>query len=166
MEPYKDATERATAQNLWKAFMQFNKSEWHQKTVAGCKPSELRALFCIKKGMLPDIRQMKVSEISKSLHVTSPTITQLIKSLQAQGLVERSIDPADRRVVYIKLTEKGNNITREAADAFLSSLNGLIAYLGEEQSNQLAELLTKVFTYFSEKEENFSQSQRSGDEKA
>ena len=81
-----------TAQKLLQSFMQFNKAEWHQRTIAGCKPSEIRVLFCVKKGMKSDTSEMKVSEISKLLHVTSPTITQLIKGLEANGLIERNND--------------------------------------------------------------------------
>jgi DNA-binding MarR family transcriptional regulator len=137
----------STEQKLMRAFMQFNKAGWHHRSVAGCKPSEIWVLFCIKKGVNPDAPEMKVSDISKLLHVTSPTITQLI------------IDPTDRRAVGIKLTEKGEIVTKKARDAFLASFHGLVEYLGEEQSNQLAELLSKVFVYFNEKEASLNQSQ-------
>ena len=95
---------------------------------------------------------MKVSEIGKQLGVTSPTITQLLKSLEAHGLIERNIDAIDRRVVGVRLTVKGTTVAQEARDAFLASIKGLVGYLGEEPSDQLAELLFKVFRYFSEKE--------------
>ena len=154
-----------TAQKLLQSLMQFGKAEWHQRSIAGCKPSEIRVLFCIKKGVKPDTLEIKVSEISKMLHVTSPTITQLLKGLEANGLIERHIDPTDRRAVGITLTEKGDMITRQAADAFTASINGLIEYLGEEQSNQLAELLSRVFRYYSEKAASVDHSLWNGDQK-
>ncbi len=149
----------STAQKLMSAFMQFGKAAWHQRSVAGCKPSEIRVLFCVKKGASPVAPELvTVSEISKRLHVTSPTVTQVIKGLEADGLLERHVDPKDRRVVAITLTKKGETVTQEAADAFSASMNGLIEYLGEEDSNQLAELLFKVFRYYGEKaaSEDFS----------
>ena len=154
------------AQKLLRAFMQFHKAEWHQRSIAGCKPSEIRVLFCIKKSVKPDTPEIKVSEISKLLQVTSPTITQLLKGLEAHGLIERHIDPADRRAVGITLTEKGEKVTQQAAEAFSASLHGLIEYLGEEQSNQLAELLTKVSRYYSEKAATDNYSYWNGDEVA
>ncbi len=155
-----------TVQKLLQALMQFKKAEWHQRSIAGCKPSEIRVLFCIKKGLKPDTPEMKVSEISKLLHVTSPTITQLLKGLEANGLIERNIDPTDRRAVGITLTEQGEIVTQQAAAAFTASLHGLIEYLGEEQSDQLAELLTKVFHYYNEKAANLNHSYWNGDEEA
>ncbi len=140
-----------TTQKLMRALIQFRQAAWHERMVAGCTPSEIRVLFCIKRAMKPDASQLKVSEISKLLHVTPPTVTQTIKSLEASGLVERTSDPSDRRVVGITLTKKGDLVVVQAADTFASSLHGLMEYLGEEQSNQLAELLTKVVRYYREK---------------
>ncbi len=138
-----------TAQKLMRTFMQFGRAAWHQRSIAGCKPSEIKVLFCIKKSVKPGASEIKVSEISKLLQVTPPTVTQLLKGLEANGLIERHIDPRDRRAVGITLSEKGEMVTRQAADAFSASLDGLIEYLGEEQSNQLAELLSRVYHYYS-----------------
>jgi DNA-binding MarR family transcriptional regulator len=138
----------ATAQKLFRSFMKFHKAQWHEEPVAGCKPSEIRVLFCIKKGGNPEIR---VSEISKYLNVTPPTVTQLVKGLEANGLVKRHTDPADRRTSSFTLTEKGEIVTQKASKAFAESLNGLIEYLGEEESNQLADLLIKVSHYYEER---------------
>lgn len=140
-----------TAQRLFRAFMQFKKAEWHERSVAGCTISELRVLFAIKKGATPDGHTMKVSDISRRLHVTPPTVTQMMKGLEMKGLVARHIDPTDRRAVGLTLTEKGEMITQRAYDAFSTSFQGLIEYLGEEESNHLADLLFKVFQYYNEK---------------
>ncbi len=134
----------ATAQKLLQALDQFHRSKWHeQQTIAGCKPSEIRVLFCIKNGAKAGA-PMKVSEISKQMHVTSPTITQLLNGLEPNGLVERQIDPEDRRSVGIRLTEKGERVTEQAWEGFLTALQGLIDYLGEEDSERLTDLLFKV----------------------
>jgi DNA-binding MarR family transcriptional regulator len=155
-----------TVQKLLNAFMQFGKASWHQHSVAGCKPSEIRVLFCIKKGAKPDGSEIKVSEISKLLQVTSPAITQLLKGLETSGLVERHIDPFDRRAVGVTLTEKGETVIQQAWNIFSESLSGLVEYLGEEQSQQLVDLLFKSFRYFQETEARMHQSLWNGDEKA
>lgn len=162
-----DQSINPTVQKLMRAFIQLNKTGWQERaSIAGYKPSEIRVLFCVKKGIKPDATEIKVSEISKLLHVTSPTVTQLLKGLEANGLIERHIDQVDRRAVGIKLTEKGETVTQQAMEAFARSLQGLIEYLGEEESNQLVELLSKVFRYFSEREASMRQSRWNGDEEA
>src|SRR5712692_5795900 len=161
-----DQTATATEQKLIGALMQFKRLGWHQQSIAGCKPSEIRILFCIKKGTSLNSPEMKVSEISKRMHVTSPTVTQLLNGLEAHGFIERHIDPIDRRAVGVKLTRKGEIVAQQAADAFAASMRGLIEYLGEEQSNQLVDLLSKAFRYFNEREANMYSSPWSGDEEA
>ncbi len=147
-----DQNIKPTTLKLMRALREFHKSGWQENAIAGCKPSEIRVLFCVKHGMKPGASAMKVSEISKLLGVTSPTVTQLLKGLEVNGFIERHVDLLDRRVVDIKLSEKGEAFTRQAMEAFTSSVDGLVEYLGEEQSNQLAELLSKAFRYFGERE--------------
>jgi DNA-binding MarR family transcriptional regulator len=169
-----ERTTNPTEGKLMRAFMQFSKADWHQRSIAGCKPSEIRVLFCIKKsaasgchGLKPDdmrVSELKVSDISRLLHVTSPTVTQLLKGLEANGLVERHIDPTDRRSVGITLTKKGEQVTQQAADAFSASFHGLMEYLGEDESDQLADLLFKVSRYYNEQAVNVQLSSWSGED--
>ena len=137
-----------------RSFMQLHKAGWHEHAVAGCTPSEIKVLFCVAKGMRHNNAIITVSEISKILQVTSPTVTQILKKLETNGFVERRADDVDRRVVRITLTEKGQDVVRQAREEFHASIEGLIEYLGEEQCNQLADNLSKVFQYYQEKAAN------------
>lgn len=138
----------ATAQKLLKSFMQFRKTGWHKKKIAGYNPSEFKVLVTIKHAANDEKTEMKVSEISQILQVTPPTVTQIINILEKDGLVERTVDPDDRRAVKIRLTPAGIKVTEEARKLFLETFSGLIDYLGEEESEQLANLLAKVHQYF------------------
>jgi DNA-binding MarR family transcriptional regulator len=70
----------------------------------------------------------------------------------------------DRRAVGITLTEKGEKVTQKAKENAIALFADLVEYLGKEQSQLLSELLSKVTTYFHEKEVNSQQSPWSGDE--
>jgi DNA-binding MarR family transcriptional regulator len=154
-----------TAQKLMRAFMQFHRVEAHQRNFDDCTPGEIRMLFFLRYAAKSGNPEMKVSEISKRLHVTSPTVTQLLKGLEANGLVERHIDPTDRRAVGITLTKRGELVVVKASEAFEASFEGLIEYLGEEDSNRLADLLEKVSRYYSEKMTGGNQTVWNGVEK-
>lgn len=136
------------AQKLLEAFVKFHKLNWKQSPMVNLKSSEIMVLFSVKKLMNPDIPGIKMSDISNSLKVASPTITQLISSLETNGFVERTMDKEDRRAVRVKLTAKGEKAIKKASEAFLDAFNGLAEYLGEDDSIQLAELLSKTFAYF------------------
>lgn len=144
--------EHPAAQKLLGAFRQFGKVDWHGRMVAGYRPNEIHTLLMINKCVGEDSPGMAISEISKLLRVSSPTITQTIKQLESEGLVTRSADPADLRVVLIRLTETGKQVAMQAIETYTMILTGLVEYLGEEQSNQLAELLTKTNEYFSKEQ--------------
>lgn len=185
------AEETTTAQRLARSVMQFNKAfgmfnkDELQRHFTTCTRGEIGVLFMIRGGAKPeartlklsdngdfvhvtqsDVPTMKVSEISKLLHVTSPTVTQMLKGLEANGLVERHIDPNDRRAVRIALTERGEAVARRAEEIFSASFTGLAEYLGEEESNQLIGLLHRAYCYFNERETHVYHSQSIGDEKA
>jgi DNA-binding MarR family transcriptional regulator len=142
-----------TDHKLFRALMQFKRLGWHQHSIAGCTPSEIRVLICVKRGGSPLVT---VSEISKHLSVTPPSITQILNTLEARGLIERHMDTTDRRMIVVNLTEQGEQVTEQADEAFSATMKGLINYLGEQQSNQLADLLFKVFHYFAENEAHMS----------
>lgn len=109
---------------------------------------------------------LKVSELSRFLGLMPPTVTQLINSLEAKNMVFRQADPSDRRVVRIKLTEQGRVITSRAKNHMDASLNKLADYLGEEDSNLLADLLEKVKSFVEENPPpDLDRLQMNGDEK-
>jgi DNA-binding MarR family transcriptional regulator len=152
-----------TDHKLFRALMQFKRLGWHQHSIAGCTPSEIRVLICVKRGGSPLVT---VSEISKHLSVTPPSITQILNTLEARGLIERHMDTTDRRVIVVNLTEQGEQVTEQADEAFSTTMKGLIGYLGEQQSNQLADLLFKVFRYFAESDAHMNHEVWEGDKQA
>ncbi|MNN05801.1 putative HTH-type transcriptional regulator YusO [compost metagenome] len=144
------------AHRLMSAFNLFKRMDWH-KVVEGCKPSELRVLFFIKRGASRDSRGVTVSEISSMMGVTSPTVTPLVRSLEDNGLVIRYNDQEDRRLVRVKLTEDGDALTRKSIGLYTERFEGLYDYLGEERSDQLADLLELVFQYMEEQKKQINE---------
>ncbi|WP_223066063.1 MarR family winged helix-turn-helix transcriptional regulator [Paenibacillus caui] len=135
---------------LLEILRQFRRSEPHKPTFEGCNPSMIRVLFIIRRGGAEQGEGLTISEISNLMEVTPPTVTQLIKNLEAEGLVERINDRKDRRVVRVLLTEQGKNLVQRAQANFVQRLKGLTNYLGEEQTEQLTTLLEKALKYLNQ----------------
>ena len=53
-------------------------------------------------------------ELSRRLLVTAGNLTGIVDRLHAEGLVRRSVDPADRRAFRLTLTPKGRRLVRRA----------------------------------------------------
>lgn len=62
---------------------------------------------------LSDNKRLKMNELSESMLLTSSTMTRIVDNLIKDELVERGGDPFDRRVVVVKLTNKGKRLTKE-----------------------------------------------------
>jgi DNA-binding MarR family transcriptional regulator len=137
-------------QQLMDVFHQFARAGWRKGTVLGLKASEVRVLACLKRRHDNGQFRMTVSEISKTLQVTSPTVTQMAGSLLKAGYIERSADPNDRRITEITLTDKGHNLAEQAIKRHHNIFRGMIDKLGKEQSSQLIALLREVFDYLEE----------------
>lgn len=136
----------ANVDRLVEQFSNMAKMSWNKKTIWGLKASEVRALLAIRqeggKG-----RQATVSEISRVLKVTSPTVTQMINNLIKQGYVVRDKHPNDQRISILTLTRPGEECADEANRKYTALFRGLMDHLGDEESDRLIELLEQVFDY-------------------
>ncbi|WP_024831826.1 MarR family winged helix-turn-helix transcriptional regulator [Ruminiclostridium josui] len=131
-------------------FDKLARTERRKQSLFGLKQSEVRVLLCIKQLFYDNKQNITVSEISKKLFVTSPTVTELIKSLSNNGYIERNVDSQDKRVSDIKLTAKGEKKVEKLINYFTSLFSGLIERIGVEQSEKLLDLLDEVCNYLNE----------------
>jgi DNA-binding MarR family transcriptional regulator len=87
---------------------------------------------------------MSLSELSDRIRAQNSTVTGIIDRMEREGLVIRVRSTEDRRVVHIRLTDKGAKIANEIAvepmEIFRSALESLTA--GEMR--ELIKLLTKI----------------------
>ena len=143
-----------SAEKLLKAFSQFRKIHWRPKHVDGLKPSEFTVLHTVKHAYIEDSAGLKISEISNILKIAVPTVTQLVKSLEKKGFVEKVSDLDDGRVKRVILSGKGKELAQKGYEEFYKRFSGLADYLGESKSDQLASLLQDVFEYFSKTNTN------------
>lgn len=135
------------AHKLMEAFHRFRRAEWKKNTQEGCTFNEMKVLFIVRRFYKKNKQGITISETSTKMEVTSPTITQLIKGLEAKGFVTRLNDQVDRRVVRVQLTEAGEEATNKAVNDFSATIQGLCDYLGDEKTRQFIELLNSSYQY-------------------
>jgi DNA-binding MarR family transcriptional regulator len=83
-------------------------------------------------------------ELATRAELTSGAMTSRLDALEAQGLVRRLRDPADRRSVLVELTEKGR-ATHEQAMGIQAQKEALLAEaLTDREKEQLNALLRRV----------------------
>ena len=84
----------------------------------------------------------QVKDLGKRLFLDSGTLTPLLKSLEAKGLVNRTRSTNDERIMLITITEKGNAL-KEKAQNFPVQMSSCIK-LSAEESADLCRLLKKI----------------------
>lgn len=87
---------------------------------------------------------LKICELIDRTLSTSGNMTVVIKNLEKEGLIQRNVNPDDRRAFVIGLTDEGRHLIKEVFDAHLSVLEGFFIGLEVEEKVQLQQLLKKL----------------------
>lgn len=101
-------------------------------------------------------RERTMSDTAKDLHITSGTLTIAINNLIKKGYVERQRSEEDRRVVNIRLTEKGKEAFRFHESFHVDLVFSAVEDLNEEQQLLLIDVLSNIDKHFKnrKKEDN------------
>ncbi|HAH44981.1 MarR family transcriptional regulator [Gimesia sp.] len=83
-------------------------------------------------------------EIASRMIQVVPAITGLIDRLEKRGLVTRERCTADRRVVYVALTEKADSLLKEIDEPGRELHQRLIGHLTRTELKTLSRLLVKA----------------------
>ncbi|GAA2261434.1 MULTISPECIES: MarR family winged helix-turn-helix transcriptional regulator [Kitasatospora] len=89
-------------------------------------------------------RPMPMRTLADLLTCDASNITGIADRLEARGLVRREVDPADRRVKNVVLTEQGEETVRLIRAELMTGLTGL-EQLDDEDRRTLGRLLGQVF---------------------
>jgi DNA-binding MarR family transcriptional regulator len=76
---------------------------------------------------------MLASDIAEALNVSRPNITNILNLLTAKGLVEQTLDEADRRRKILRLTPKGIHILKRIEPFRRKANIALFSILSKEQ---------------------------------
>ena len=82
--------------------------------------------------------------LSGTQNVSKNTISSLLRTLEDQGLIERSLDADDRRQFNIRLSATGRDPIRNSMPEHVQFLNQLISDLSSEEQSQLTDLLVRL----------------------
>ncbi|NRQ38120.1 MarR family transcriptional regulator [Nonomuraea sp. NN258] len=111
-------------------------------TAHGLRQGEFDVLAALRRSGPP--YTLIPSELSAVLMMSRAGMTNRIDRLEAAGLVERSLDPADRRSFLVRLTDEGLRIIDETLTEHASNLAGLAAPLTARDADDLARILRKL----------------------
>jgi len=88
------------------------------------------------------------SYFASVLNVTLPSITNLSNKLVSKGLIERVTSEADRRQVYLRITERGREMEARMVEKYRELNEGLWSDYSEEELDLLISAYAKMIDHF------------------
>lgn len=87
---------------------------------------------------------METRNLAKSMGVTVATVSSVANTMEKRGLLQRSIDPNDRRLVLLSLTDDGKNVMEELFPDFNRKESEIVSGLDERELACLTKMLRKI----------------------
>jgi len=84
------------------------------------------------------------SDLCKGISYDAGAMTRMIDRLEEKGLLRRSRDPGDRRLVNLELTEKGSASLPRMRDVSMKVLNRFLQGFTKAEARQLEGFLTRM----------------------
>jgi DNA-binding MarR family transcriptional regulator len=111
----------------------------HFMAETGLSPSQVGTLM-----RLHHCQSTGVSEIGGHIGITTPAASQLVDRLVAQGLLERTEDPNDRRCKQISLTRKGRRLVEDGIRPRQYWMEALTSTFTPEEQERIIEVLVML----------------------
>jgi MarR family transcriptional regulator for hemolysin len=94
-------------------------------------------------------------ELAKAVGIQGATLTHHLNAMEADGLITRRRDPANRRVHQVRLTEQGESLFHRLATAARAHDKRLRAGFGGPELATLEELLGRLRDNVGDDEDDF-----------
>ncbi|MCG7522590.1 MarR family winged helix-turn-helix transcriptional regulator [Ruegeria sp. Ofav3-42] len=101
----------------------------------GISNSEWRVLVNVGYAENPSVR-----DIEKRVSLEKSKVSRAAARLEVRGLITKVVDPDDRRLVNLTLTEKGTDLLSQLVPIAMSFQSSLEAKLGEAEEALIAAL--------------------------
>ena len=126
---------------LRRAVNAVNRREGEQMRYAGLTESQ----FGVLEALL-HLGPLCQRELAAKVLKSAGNMTTVVDNLQRRGLVERTRDGEDRRVVTVHLTDRGEALIRDVFPRVVAALVGAFSVLTAVEQKQLAALCRRLGT--------------------
>lgn len=101
--------------------------------------------------LLMENGEMSQRRIQDIIDIKSGSLSELVRKMEAEELISREKDEADRRNITIKITSKGIECAKENSQMLKKQEQVMFNSLSEHEQEQLYTLLQKLIDDWNEK---------------
>lgn len=142
-----------THQQFFQVLNRLKKLEWG-KQFSILKPLEYLALITVGEyhQAHPAVPGIYVSDFADQLHITPPTASKMLKQMEEQGWLCRTVNRNNRRNTFISLTEAGQELLAAEQERCAAMGDRIIRRMGKENAaallaglNRMVDLIEEEF---------------------
>ena len=85
-----------------------------------------------------------VSSLARAIEMGNASVSKQLSIIESKGYIKRLADDVDRRLVYIKLSEKGADLIKCAKIQADEKMRNLLKLLGEQDIKELIRIFNKL----------------------
>lgn len=130
---------------FWKIFLTIKQS----REVLGIPSSKSKVYLLKVVSAFRETREYTMGELSRNAYVNMPSMTEMVKKLEKEGIVHRARSAEDHRVVKVRLTDKGLEIHRKLCQTRSKALQDIFCRLSENDRAELTRSMQNVFDILS-----------------
>ena len=101
--------------------------------------SQLKAMTAFSEDSL-----LSMGELCKMANIKMPSMTEAVDRFEKEGILDRIRDDEDRRVVKVKMTEKGKKMHKEVLKKRADELTKIFGVLTTKDRTKLVDSLKNV----------------------
>jgi DNA-binding MarR family transcriptional regulator len=104
---------------------------------------QFSVLRCLQQNQNPQ----SMSQLTRECSAVMPTMTGIIKRLEARGLVARKRDQNDRRLLFINITPEGQRLVEAITHERCEGTNKFLKTLSRDERRFMIDLLQRYRDY-------------------
>ena len=97
--------------------------------------------------LLETFENLSLSSLSERIRAQNSTVTGIIDRMEREGLVRRERSTSDRRVVHIRLSEKGQKLAKQIQVEPMEIFRGALLSLSGADLRDLLRIMNKLQKY-------------------
>lgn len=106
---------------------------------------QMGVLFCIYEK-----QPVSSKELTEMMHASKSSVAQLVDGLDQQGYITRRPDPKDRRIVYLGLSEAGEDRIKAIQLRRREFIGSMVESLSDDDLAKLTEIQSKMLAAYME----------------
>ena len=118
-------------------------TETMEELPKGFKPRQIHVIDSIYQ-LSKEKSDVRISDVSSKLNVTTPSITKLINELEEKSVVEKYTISDDKRVILVKLTELGMKYHKYYVTDYHTLWAGNLDYISDEDVDKVVYIINRL----------------------